>query len=156
MSGPQRTCDCRDLVGCMICRRREQQRRYAYGLERLPRLPLRRIRASRLRLPEEPIALAYLAGLFDGEGCITKYASNNNWVVQVGMTDRDVIEYLASLGGSMRVERKDPPRKTLYRWRLLAQAETQCFLTAVLPYLRVKQLAAQQCLDELLGLERLA
>lgn len=137
----------------MICRRREQQRRYANKLPRLALLPQRRLRESRLHLPTDPVALSYLAGLFDGEGCITKYASNNNWVVQIGMTDREVVEYLASLGGSMRVETKRPPRLTLYRWRLLAQAETQEFLTAILPFMRVKRARAEIALDELLDLE---
>ncbi len=151
--GPKRSCDCADLIACMICRRREQQYRYANDLPNLALLPRRRIRESRLRLPDDPVALAYLAGLFDGEGCITQYASTNNWVVQIAMTDRDVIEYLASLGGSMRAEQPGGKRRRLYRWRLLAQSETQEFLTAVLPHLRVKCGRAQEALDELLALE---
>lgn len=56
----------------------------------------------------------------------------------------------------MRVENTRDGRKLLYRWRLLAQAETQAFLAAVEPYLRVKRAQARVCLDELLALERIA
>lgn len=156
-TGPKPTCACGDLTGCRLCRKREQQRRYSHGLPYLPILPRRRIRESRLHLPTDPVALAYIAGLFDGEGCITKYASNQNWVVQIGMTDRDVIEYLAGLGGTMRTESaRGKGTKILYRWRIMAQAETQEFLAAVVPYLRVKRALAEKALDELLALERQA
>lgn len=151
-TGPIPSCHC---DSCRKCRNRENARRRYYGLPLLPHLP-KGVRDSRLRLPADPVALAYLAGLFDGEGCITR--ANGRTIVQIGMTDREVIEYLASLGGTMRCE--DGPgrgnRKPLYRWRLLARREVAEFLAAVLPYLRVKRAVAQARLDELLGLERAA
>jgi intein/homing endonuclease len=106
-------------------------------------------------MPASEIARAYLAGLFDGEGCLTRTRSGGR-VAQIAMTDREVIEYLASIGGTMRVEPKPPPRRTLYRWRLTAQADVQDFLIVVLPHLRVKRERAQEFVEELLALERAA
>lgn len=144
--GPARSCECEDVVRCMVCRRREQQRRYSQGLPRLERLP-KGVRDSRLRLPLTAVDLAYLAGLFDGEGCLTR--ANGRPVIQIGMTDRDVIEYLTSLGGTMREEHPPGNRRPLYRWRLLARREVIEFLDAVLPYLRVKRDDASARLLEL-------
>lgn len=159
-SGPARSCNCGDVVGCRPCRKREQQRRYSHGLEKLPPLPSwggRRVLESRLSLPTDPVTLAYIAGLFDGEGSLPRNSAGNH-VVQIGMTDEPVIRWLASFGGSLKI---DPAkrgsdghaRRVLYRWRLLAQVEVAQFLTAILPYLRVKRERAQECL---LALERMA
>lgn len=67
------------------------------------------------------------------------------------------MEWLAACGGSLRVEQtfaKDGyRRRTLYRWRLLAQVEVAEFLKMVMPYLRVKRERAEEIL---LALERAA
>lgn len=107
-----------------------------------------------MALPRDPVDLAYIAGLFDGEGCITR--ANGRTIVQVGMTDREVIEYLGSLGGTVRIEHPPGNRQTLYRWRLLARLEVLEFLAALRPFLRVKAREAARREDELLALERVA
>src|ERR1035438_9617517 len=134
--GSARSCDCDDLIGCMICRRREQQRRYANGLPHLPTLP-KGVRDSRLALPLKADDRAYLAGLFDGEGCITR--ANGRVILQVGMTDRNVIGHLGSMGGTVRVEQPPGNRKPLYRWRVLARREVIEFLEAIRPYIDRKR-----------------
>lgn len=104
-------------------------------------------------LPDDPITRAYIAGLFDGEGSITR----QRWpVLQVGMTDEGVIRWLAAMGGSLRVEQPPGNRQLLYRWRVLARREVIEMLEMMLPYLRVKRKAAIAVLEELLALERIS
>lgn len=142
------------MIGCGICRRREQQRRYANGLPHLPTLP-KGVRASRLTLPSTSTERAYIAGLFDGEGSVVR-ARTGYYILQIGMTHQGVMEYLASMGGSMRTEQPPGNRQLLYRWRILARREVIEVLQALLPYLRVKRDLANAALDELLALERAA
>lgn len=114
-----------------------------------------RLRAARLRLPHDHRTLAYLAGLFDGEGCITR--TNDHPIVQIGMTDEPVMRWVAEIGGTLRVE--DHPnrgnRKPLYRWRLLAGSDVREFLWALFPYLRVKRTQAEEAICEIWGLDLL-
>jgi hypothetical protein len=137
----------------MTCRRREQQRRYSHGLEPLARLP-RGVRESRLRMPRDELELAYWAGLFDGEGCITR--ANGRLILQVGMTDLGVILRLRQIGGTIRTEHPPGNRKPLYRWRVMARREVIEFLGAITPHLKVKYHDALVALNELLELERAA
>lgn len=104
---------------------------------------------SRLKMPTQEWQLAYLAGLFDGEGCITR--ANGRPIIQIGMTDGPVISWLGSIGGTVRVEQPPGNRKPLYRWRVLAANEVEDFLRAIYPYLRVKRAAAEDAIVEIEG-----
>ncbi len=94
--------------------------------------------------------LAYIAGLFDGEGCVSfstsKYKPrgtvSHQILVTLGNTEEYPIQWLhLCYGGSIYV-RKPPkqfPRaKTLYVWRLLCQ-EACNFLKDIEPYLIIKK-----------------
>lgn len=90
--------------------------------------------------------LAYIAGILDGEGCIS-LSQKGAWTVQVGMVDQPLIEFLGTIGGTVRREdRTAKGCQLLYRWRLLAAEDVRGFLVAVLPYLRVKRARADECL----------
>jgi hypothetical protein len=89
--------------------------------------------------------LAYVAGLFDGEGCVnfTQAGKQRAWVIRVMIrnTDRPIIDYLQSVFGG-RIETKvaysDKPQwKTSYCWRLDWDAAVQ-FLEAIEPWVRIK------------------
>jgi len=43
------------------------------------------------------VELAWLAGLFEGEGCCRKDSRSNSPCLKISMTDRDVIEHAAAL-----------------------------------------------------------
>jgi len=93
--------------------------------------------------------IAYIAGLFDGEGHITLYRSNSEtwkrrfprYEIQIGVTnnDRNVIYWLKKLyGGSIRERFRDHPRwKTCYNWKLSSNQATD-FLKKIRKYLRIK------------------
>jgi hypothetical protein len=62
--------------------------------------------------------IAWLAGLWEGEGCFLAM-KRNTIAMKIGMTDRDVIERAAAIvGGPSIGERKTPGHKTLY-WFVL-------------------------------------
>ena len=85
---------------------------------------------------------AYMAGIIDGEGSIMECNRTKTlptWTVKVGMTDRPVMEWLYSFGGSWSVRPAAPKRKEFYIWTVTRQVDVQLILSAVLPYLRVKR-----------------
>ncbi len=105
---------------------------------------------QRIVIPRSRIDRAYIAGILDGEGCITRWRGTKGWGVQVGMTDKPVIAWLAEMGGTFTVRPGGDRRKEQYVWRVLSQRDVIALLQAVLPYLRVKHERAQECLAELL------
>lgn len=64
-----------------------------------------------------PTELAWLAGLLEGEGsfCEGPPSSPNQPVVQLAMTDRDVVERAASLLGNITVYAKKDRRKAHWK-----------------------------------------
>jgi hypothetical protein len=90
--------------------------------------------------------LAYVAGLFDGEGCVnfTQAGAQRTWVIRVMIrnTDRKVIDYLQVLFGG-RIETKalhrdNPTWKASYCWRLDWDMAIN-FLVAIEPWVRIKR-----------------
>jgi hypothetical protein len=88
--------------------------------------------------------LAYLAGLFDGEGTVTIGATAGRYFnVQVVITNSDarLMEWLAGFGGSVSKKPKigsfSGSAKLVFRWVLYAD-NAATFLQAVRPYLRMK------------------
>lgn len=102
-----------------------------------------------LSMPSADWEIAYIAGLFDGEGCVTR--ANGRPIVQIGMTSEPVIAWLAEIGGTVRIEQPPGNRKPLHRWRILAANEVEEFLRAIYPYLRVKQQDAEDAIVEIEG-----
>lgn len=91
---------------------------------------------------------SYLAGIVDGEGCLTIGAGrrqsgvvNYNSVVCVGNTDPRLIKWLhQNFGGKYySVNKPSSQSKTPYVWRLLKHKEQELLLLAILPYLIVKR-----------------
>jgi len=92
---------------------------------------------STLRLPESPAALAYLAGLMDGEGTIwvgppKRRSKQAHIEIHISNSDPRIIEWLGAMGGRVR-------------WTFPARATRPCGLwatdrlAALLPYLQSKR-----------------
>jgi hypothetical protein len=89
----------------------------------------------------------YLAGILDGEGCLTigagqkETCTNYNSIVVVQNTSKKLIEWLqAKFGGSVYLSKKETDKtKAAYMWRILKKKEIELLLLAVLPYLVVKR-----------------
>jgi hypothetical protein len=104
--------------------------------------------------PFDAVTLAYVAGLFDGEGSIvigcSKVPPNHpvrkspNYWLQVGITntDRELIEWLhGTFGGHISDNSHSPSRKKqrpCWAWRTMSK-DANAFLQAITPYLRTKK-----------------
>jgi len=94
---------------------------------------------SSFTLPDDRSIIGYIAGIFDGEGSLSKRASDGKWIVAIGMTDEGVIRWLAQFGGTFGVTERKAPRQVFYTWRLARLYDVLCFLTHIRPYLIVKR-----------------
>lgn len=93
--------------------------------------------------------LAYIAGVFEGEGNIAIGKLGGVKLV-IEMTDRDVVERVASLARVGTVwgpySRPDRPRsKPTYRWHVQSRTDAYALLVAIYPWLgaRRRQRAAE-------------
>jgi hypothetical protein len=94
----------------------------------------------------------YLAGLWDGEGCVAvssvsrnsknRRNSGHSWHLQLQMTNTSetLIRSLGQdYGGAVYVcARKYPNRKVVHMWFVFSAAECLTILTNILPFLRYK------------------
>lgn len=88
------------------------------------------------------VEIAWVAGVVEGEGSFLTSMTGEYGpyaCVQVGMTDGDVIERLASVTGMGRISVEEPSRgratKTLYRWRVQKNADACALAVQLLPHL---------------------
>lgn len=90
---------------------------------------------------------SYLAGIIDGEGCLTIGAgrkgnvTNYNSVIVVASTNEKLIQWLQhNFGGNYyKAGREVPNCKPAFIWRFLKKAEIEKLLLAILPYLIIKR-----------------
>lgn len=104
---------------------------------------------ERLVLSMTPEEIAYMAGIFDGEGNVNTYRSiNTTCYSEVGICNISLalIEWLAAhVPGSVYYYRPPRPhpnvisRHPLYDWKLRGQLRVHDFLEVLFPYLIVKR-----------------
>lgn len=114
----------------------------------------------------QAVQLAYLAGLFDGEGCfrIQKSFTENDRATHkvtnpvyhaqlvIGMVDKDAVSMFSEVFGQGYVrEERVPNRRSIWRWALTGRHNIQFVVEALLPYLRVKRPQALTVLDFVTG-----
>lgn len=85
----------------------------------------------------------YLAGLFDGEGCIT---INNALRIKLGITNKEVVEWIKSKCGGSIYTTNDPRYKTKYSWEI-SGIDAKEFLEQILPFAIVKKAQISLALD---------
>ena len=107
--------------------------------------------------------IAYIAGLFDGEGCVTCKQKKtkrkdrggkiyNQWYIrcEIAMTDRHVIEWIhETLGFGWCKEKKynnKPKYKRQWRWSCGYQ-DALVFAKIIWPYVQVKIHAIEKIID---------
>ena len=100
------------------------------------------------------IDLAYLAGLFDGEGCIhinkwpnsLKNGHQYGLLVQIKMCDGRLLKDLhEKYGGNLNLAKRSLENKNhsdILIWRLECR-KAMAFLVQLLPYLRLKRIQAE-------------
>ena len=97
--------------------------------------------------------LNYLAGFFDGEGCICYYPKKNGKIIDfraiVTNTRLEILKIFYNKWGGKITEKKrtekDVFRKTCYNWVVWAK-ECEVFLKEIEPYLILKKEKAQRAL----------
>ncbi len=118
------------------------------------RLPLSTDNSSTygcIDIPDDPAFLPYLAGLIDGEGCITRQVSKNVWKLKIAMMDQEVIEWLASFGGTVSSHHRQSRKRREFEWYLMKQDHLYRLLSSVLPFMRVeaKRAKVRACLQDI-------
>ncbi len=96
----------------------------------------------------------YMAGLFDGEGCVhinkwrgrSKKGDAYSLLVQIKMCDGRLLTHLhQQFGGNLALDRRsliNPRHSDIQVWRV-GCAKAKDFLESILPYLKLKKLQAK-------------
>jgi intein/homing endonuclease len=112
---------------------------------------------------DDVIQVAYLAGIFDGEGTITTRKRREKGrratvrpYIQVKMAWLPTLnKFLERFGGAVRrCNRSCETNKALFKWELLSHRRQTAFLTAALPFLGEKRTQAELLLDYLMAREK--
>lgn len=88
--------------------------------------------------------LAYIAGLFDGEGsveircCVMPYGPKYNLRLTVGNTNQEIISWLHSLFGGFVQSKPPRQRRRACHWWSLTGDKAAEFLKLIEPYSRIK------------------
>jgi len=99
----------------------------------------------------KPEEIAYIAGLFDGEGSIYITKGKKQYFLTVSITNTDlyVLEFIKNLlyiGKISKSPDKNMKHHKVYRLRLYSN-DAKNFLEIVLPYLRVKTEQAKLAIE---------
>lgn len=86
--------------------------------------------------------IAWLAGLFEGEGCIN-FQGKNCVRLDLGSTDEDVIrKLLETVGvGKVQLDKLKENRKPFFRWILSVKADVIEVLMQIYPYMGERRAA---------------
>lgn len=108
---------------------------------------------GRIIMPTEPTVLAYVAGLFDGEGSLVCDKRGPKWAAVISMTDEKVIAWLAaqtstSYGAYPSYHVGHAPS---FRWSVGSRRDLVAFLQGILPYMVTKREKAELVLDATLA-----
>jgi hypothetical protein len=104
----------------------------------------------------DPVAIAWLAGIYEGEGTLGVNSSNGRWVAIIAMCDEDVVRRVQDVAGFGNVHLFDPPSRrrpgwTLsYRWRSSRVPDLVSLFTELRPHLGIRRGAR---VDEMLQWE---
>lgn len=94
--------------------------------------------------------LSYIAGIFDGEGCVLINGSNFSVIVTIINTHRGLIDYIHNhFPGSLYIRRPNhshPHYKPVYIWRIICSRAIQ-FLRDIAPFTIVKKERIGKVLD---------
>jgi hypothetical protein len=103
--------------------------------EKLPAV-LSQQQAPPLSLPSSEADLGYFAALLDREGKIYLATYGEYWRVRFLDTNKETIDWLATIGGVTSHESQGRNQKDLWVWTLADQKDVHDLLTAVLPHLK--------------------
>lgn len=79
------------------------------------------------------IEVAWLAGLYEGEGCLTRQGAH--WTLTIAMVDEDVIRRAHSITGVGRLHAPTASAPKLWRWCVSRRADLVPLVLLLLPHL---------------------
>jgi hypothetical protein len=84
---------------------------------------------------------AYLAGFFDGEGCVGAGETNGRVVASIQITQKapDVLRELQELTGLGHITQMRRPPRELWAWRMYARSDVEAFGRLVMPWTKIKR-----------------
>lgn len=88
---------------------------------------------------------AYIAGLFDGEGCLSCNRYGLYYRVTITQKPREVLDWLVETTGEGYID--GPNHKGVHRWRIFKAPVVRDFLEHVEPYCIVKREAVHAYLE---------
>lgn len=108
--------------------------------------------------PGSELELAYLAGFFDGEGCVSigkdlnpkcSYGARHGITINVAQTSRFPLDRFHTRWGGCLIDYAQPREEWSHVWRWAIKSRAGClkFLTEVRPYLILKGPQADLCLE---------
>jgi hypothetical protein len=109
---------------------------------------------------EKDISLAWAAGLFEGEGCISVNSRAGGgkrfvrqWILELSSCDADVVHRFASTVGAGKVRERNKltvAGKRVWTWGVYNKADVVDVLNLMLPNLGIRRsLRAYECLNEI-------
>ena len=98
----------------------------------------------------------YLAGLFEGEGCISRQSNTGGFRLDIQMADEDVLrtaqERAGGIGSLYLTKNRDPSRqhhKPLWRWSVVRSRDAAGLLMTMYPLLgERRQARAREALEQ--------
>lgn len=120
-------------------------------------LPRKRGMVTRfpIQLPPDPTTAAYIAGLIDADGSIGLMGKGQQPRAAIYNTSKELIDWLLAFGGRShwsdpnKYHRDGHNRKLQCQWYASGSIGVYILLKAVLPYLVIKQAAANRIINEL-------
>ena len=97
---------------------------------------------------------AYIAGIFDGEGCLEKMKGRSFWEFEIGNTHKGLIDWLGLKIEYSRTTTYQPKHqgwKRKWEVRLFGNRKIRALLQVLLPYLIVKQERALEAIADIEG-----
>lgn len=82
----------------------------------------------------------YIAGFFDGEGCVSHL--KNQWRISVGQNTKEVLQEIRDYIGYGTIYKEYSTQYTQgvhYRLQIFRKKEVYAFLSTILPYVIVKK-----------------
>ena len=94
---------------------------------------------------------AYIAGLFDGEGCVLiKRTKTNTYIIEcnITLTDYTPLKFIHDNFGGCLIKRKLRPNTNFiqYGWQVRSVL-AKTFIATILPYSKIKRKQMEMCLE---------
>jgi hypothetical protein len=93
-------------------------------------------------MTHDPITTAYIAGFFDGEGCISGKDGGRSIVISITQKERAPLDFIQEYFGVGHIY----TQRDYWQYKIMRRADIATFLAAITPDLMVKRKKAEVAL----------